>query len=209
MKTIVYTAAARRALREHANRADLILTKIAHYAAAPETQANNSKKLKGRPDYRLRVGNVRIVFSESENTMTVHDIGPRDSICEGNTMTKVRKITSPNGEDMVLLSVPEYERLVEAAEDLEDSEIAERSRREIEAGTEEFLTHAEVTQALAAKTPLAFWRKKRDLTQAALADAAGISQAFLSEIESGQKPGTAATLKKIADALRIKVDDLL
>ncbi|WP_284420981.1 MULTISPECIES: hypothetical protein [unclassified Bradyrhizobium] len=27
--------------------------------------------------------------------------------------------------------------------------------------------------------------------------------------ESGQKPGTAATLKKIADALRITVDDLI
>ena len=38
---------------------------------------------------------------------------------------------------------------------------------------------------------------------------AGISQAFLSEIENGQKPGTAATLKKIAAALRLTVDDLL
>jgi transcriptional regulator with XRE-family HTH domain len=54
-----------------------------------------------------------------------------------------------------------------------------------------------------------FWRKKRGMTQAALADAAAISQAFLSEIESGQKPGTAATLKKIADVLQLKVDDLL
>jgi transcriptional regulator with XRE-family HTH domain len=32
---------------------------------------------------------------------------------------------------------------------------------------------------------------------------------FLSEIEAGQKRGTPATLKKIADALRIKVDDLI
>ncbi|WP_315758388.1 MULTISPECIES: helix-turn-helix transcriptional regulator [unclassified Bradyrhizobium] len=31
----------------------------------------------------------------------------------------------------------------------------------------------------------------------------------LREIESGQKPGTAATLKKIAKALRITVDDLI
>jgi transcriptional regulator with XRE-family HTH domain len=40
------------------------------------------------------------------------------------------------------------------------------------------LTSAEADELLAAKTPLPFWRKKRDLTQAALADAAGISQAF-------------------------------
>ncbi|MGJ4892281.1 helix-turn-helix domain-containing protein [Bradyrhizobium sp. HKCCYLRH3099] len=124
-------------------------------------------------------------------------------------MTKVQKITSPNGEEMVLMSVAEYERLIEAAEDLRDSEIAERSRREIEAGTEELLTHGEVTEMLAAKSPLAFWRKKRGLTQAALAKATGVAQGFLSEIEAGQKPGTAATLKKIADALRITVDDLI
>jgi transcriptional regulator with XRE-family HTH domain len=32
---------------------------------------------------------------------------------------------------------------------------------------------------------------------------------FVSEIESGQKPGTAATLKKIAQVLNIKIDDLI
>jgi mRNA interferase RelE/StbE len=80
MKMIVYTAAARRALREHANRADLILTKIEQYAAAPEAQANNVKKLRGRPNYRQRVGDFRIVFSETQDTMTIHDIGPRSRI---------------------------------------------------------------------------------------------------------------------------------
>jgi transcriptional regulator with XRE-family HTH domain len=39
------------------------------------------------------------------------------------------------------------------------------------------------------------------MTQTALADARGVSQNFISEIESGQKPGTAATLKKLADVL--------
>jgi mRNA interferase RelE/StbE len=80
MKAIIYTAAARRALREHANRADLILMKIEQYAAAPEALANNVKKLKGRHDYRLRVGDFRIVFSETGDTITIHDIGPRGGI---------------------------------------------------------------------------------------------------------------------------------
>jgi len=38
------------------------------------------------------------------------------------------------------------------------------------------------------------------MTQAALAKDTGVAQGFLSEIEAGQKPGTAGTLKKIADA---------
>ncbi|WP_456777158.1 type II toxin-antitoxin system RelE family toxin [Bradyrhizobium sp. USDA 4369] len=77
---MVYTAAARRTLREHANRTDLILTKIEQYAATPEAQANNIKKLRGRSDYRLRVGDFRVVFSETEDTITIHDIGPRGGI---------------------------------------------------------------------------------------------------------------------------------
>jgi DNA-binding Xre family transcriptional regulator len=120
-----------------------------------------------------------------------------------------QRIKSPGGEDMVLLSIDEYERLIEAAEDLRDIEIGEQRIREIENGESEFLTSAEVDELLAAKTPLAFWRKKRGLTQIALAQETGVAQGFLSEIEGGQKPGTAATLKKIADALRIKVDDLI
>jgi DNA-binding XRE family transcriptional regulator len=120
-----------------------------------------------------------------------------------------QRIKSPGGEDMILLSVDEYERLIEAAEDLRDIEIGERRIRELEIGNSEVLTSTEVDELLGAKTPLAFWRKKRELTQAALAEATGVAQGFLSEIESGQKPGTAATLKKIADALRLRVDDLL
>ncbi|MGC2776487.1 MAG: helix-turn-helix transcriptional regulator, partial [Bradyrhizobium sp.] len=116
---------------------------------------------------------------------------------------------APNGDGIVIVPEADYDRTIEELEDLRASLIARRVLREIESGEEEMLTSAEADELLAAKTPLAFWRKKRDLTQAALADAAGISQAFLSEIESGQKPGTAATLKKIADALRITVDDLI
>jgi transcriptional regulator with XRE-family HTH domain len=47
------------------------------------------------------------------------------------------------------------------------------------------------------------------MTQADLAKATDIAQGFSSEIESGQKPGTPATLKKIAQALNIKIDDLI
>jgi DNA-binding XRE family transcriptional regulator len=123
-------------------------------------------------------------------------------------MTHVRT-KAPNGDAIVIVPEADYDRMIEELEDLRDSLIVHRSLRKIESGEEELLTSEEVKEALAAKTPLAFWRKKRDLTQAALAEAAGISQAFLSEIEAGQKPGTAATLKKLADALRITVDDLI
>jgi transcriptional regulator with XRE-family HTH domain len=47
------------------------------------------------------------------------------------------------------------------------------------------------------------------MTQADLAKSAGIAQGFISEIESGQKPETPAALGKIAQALNVKIDDLI
>ena len=67
-------------MRQHANRANLITAKIDQYAADPGAQATNVKKLRGREDYRLRVGDFRVVFSETDDTITIHDIGPRGGI---------------------------------------------------------------------------------------------------------------------------------
>jgi transcriptional regulator with XRE-family HTH domain len=77
------------------------------------------------------------------------------------------------------------------------------------ARNEETLSEAEVDDLLAARTPLAFWRKKRGLTQTDLAKAAGIAQGFLSEIESGLKTGDVTVLQRIAIALEISLLELV
>ena len=59
------------------------------------------------------------------------------------------------------------------------------------------------------RTPLAFWRKKRGLTQTELARAVEIAQGFLSEIESGLKTGDVTVLQRIAIALEISLLDLV
>jgi mRNA interferase RelE/StbE len=80
MKEVFYTVDAIKALRQHANRKAAIMAKIDAYAKDPAAQANNVKKLKGRRDYRLRVGDFRVIFSETKTTITIHDIGPRGGI---------------------------------------------------------------------------------------------------------------------------------
>jgi mRNA interferase RelE/StbE len=80
MKTIGYTVGAARALRTHANRAKLIRSKIAQYANDPASQANNVKRLTGVDALRLRVGDFRVIFSETAEKITVLDIGPRGDI---------------------------------------------------------------------------------------------------------------------------------
>jgi len=115
----------------------------------------------------------------------------------------------PAGEDIVILSRVEYDALVAPTEDTADAASANRILSRIAAGTETILSDAEMDQFLEAKTPLAFWRRKRNLTQAQLAEATGIAQGFLSDIENGNKTGDVHTLVKIARTLAVSLDDLV
>ena len=113
---------------------------------------------------------------------------------------------SPKGDDIVILSRKEYDRLLVAAnEDVTDAAVAKKAITR----NEETLNEAEMDELLAAKTPLAFWRKKRGLTQTDLAKAAKIAQGFLSEIESGLKTGDVTVLQRIAIALEISLLELV
>src|SRR3979409_111862 len=91
---------------------------------------------------------------------------------------------SPKGDDIVILSRKEYDRLLVAAN--EDATDVLGAKNAIPRN-EETLSEAEMDELLAARTPLAFWRKKRGLTQTDLAKAADIAQGFLSVIERGLK----------------------
>ena len=113
---------------------------------------------------------------------------------------------SPKGDDIVILSRKEYDQLLVAAnEDAVDATVAKSAI----ARNEETLSEAEMDELLAARTPLAFWRKKRGLTQTDLAKAAKIAQGFLSEIESGLKTGDVTVLQRIAIALEISLLELV
>ncbi|WP_315721601.1 MULTISPECIES: helix-turn-helix transcriptional regulator [unclassified Bradyrhizobium] len=117
---------------------------------------------------------------------------------------------TPQGDDIVILSRKEYDQLIAAAnEDAADAETLRRSIARVESGKEEIFSSAEVDAFLAAKTPLAFFRKKRGLSQDELARRAGITQGYLSEIEVGRKSGDVQTLRKLADALKVTLDSLV
>ena len=53
------------------------------------------------------------------------------------------------------------------------------------------------------------FREKRELTQAALAKAAGITRVYVAKIEAGEKIPSIPTLRKLAKALKVKVGELL
>jgi len=58
------------------------------------------------------------------------------------------------------------------------------------------------------ENPLRVYRNLRGLTQATLAARAGINRVTVAEIETGRKQGSIATLRALAGALDVTLDDL-
>jgi DNA-binding XRE family transcriptional regulator len=101
-----------------------------------------------------------------------------------------------------------YERLVQDAEMLQDIRDYDEAMSGIEAGEE--LIQSEVVYAvLDGENPIRIWRKHRGLTLKQLAERAGVSIQYLSQIESGKRAGTAKVLASIAKGLGVTVDDLV
>lgn len=104
--------------------------------------------------------------------------------------------------DTVTLTRQEYQDLIDAP----DHAVA---LRDVATGAMETLTEAEMDAYLAARTPLAFWRRHRGLTQAALAAAAGITQPYLAQIETDQRTGDVRLYARLAMVLRVRMEDLV
>lgn len=118
-------------------------------------------------------------------------------------------ITTPSGERMIVLPEAEYERLLETLEDLEGAAAVRSFEEKLAAGEEELIRVAMVERLLGGENPITVWREYRGLSAKALAEAAGITQPYLSQIESGKRDGTVSTMKRIAEALRVSLDDIV
>ncbi len=124
-------------------------------------------------------------------------------------MTHPVRTTSPAGEPIVILSAGEYERLVLLAEDARDAHVADRALADHRAERSTALTAGEMGELLAAASPLAFWRRKRGLSQAALAERIGCSQPYLNQLEAGKRRGNIQTFQRLAAALKVGFADLV
>ncbi|RAP39674.1 transcriptional regulator [Rhodovulum viride] len=107
--------------------------------------------------------------------------------------------------DMVSIPREEYERLREAAEDLEDILAYDRAKDR----HEESVPHEFVTRIIDGEHPVRVFRDWRGMSAADLSRTSGVNRVQIHEIETGKKNGSVQTLKKIAEALGVTVDDLI
>lgn len=124
-------------------------------------------------------------------------------------MTHPPIIDTPGGDRMVVLPLKEYERLCEAAEDLADVQAYDEARRRLAAGEDELIPAAFAERLLDGENPVRVWRQFRNLSVKDLASKADISAAYLSQIEGGSRDGSITTMKSLAAALSLDLDDLV
>lgn len=112
--------------------------------------------------------------------------------------------------EYAVLPYDEYLKLLELAEDAQDIEEAREATRELERGDDEAIS-AEIVERLVSgdEHPLKIWREYRGMTQEALGSAAGVGKSYISQIEAGNKSGSARVLKTLAETLEVDMDDLM
>ena len=98
--------------------------------------------------------------------------------------------------------------MVAEPEMLEDIRDYDDARQRLAAG-EEVVPSQVVYAILDGENPLRVWREHRHLTQQELADRAGISKPYLSQLEAGKRTGTTDVLARLAEALNLTIDDIV
>jgi DNA-binding XRE family transcriptional regulator len=110
--------------------------------------------------------------------------------------------------EWAILPYEDYLKLLEEAEMLEDIREYDAAKAALERGEEELIPADVVFAILDGENPIRVWREYRGLTQQQLANAAGISKPYLSQIETGKRIGTTDILSSIAKVLDVSLNEI-
>jgi len=121
-------------------------------------------------------------------------------------------IKSPKGEEMIVLSRKEYERLTRLAHDKDahDTALATAQLKKLKTGRADLIPDV-VVKAIAVDgiRPLRAWREYFGLTSEQLAKKTKLARTTISQMETGKRKGTIAAYKAIAKALSIGIESLI
>ncbi len=125
-------------------------------------------------------------------------------------MGNVQIISSPSGEELVVLPRADYEALISALSGLDDdeSDIALYDSRKAELSAQGAgMFPAELSALLLrGNSRLKAVRLWRGMKQSDLAKAMGIAQGYLSDLESGRRSTSKETLGRIAKELGVRAE---
>jgi len=121
----------------------------------------------------------------------------------------IQIIEKDGSPEYAIVPIADYRALVEKAEMLDDVAAFDKAADALAAGEDELVPSDVVDALLAGVNAVKVWREHRGLSQTALAEAAGLSQAYIAQIETGKREGRIDAYKAIARALQVDLDDLV
>ena len=150
----------------------------------------------------------------------------------------VSLIRGPSGEQLIVLRLEDFQRLLRQAGDADDEllkgyrkliaafdnhieptstqpgigddeAIYDKAMSQLEHGEDELIPSAVADRLIDGESPVRVWRDYRGLTQKQLSEKSNVKQSAISMIERGRRQGNIETLKSLANALGVLVDDLV
>ena len=80
MKDVQFTRQAIADMKRYGSVSARMRKAIDEYAANPAAHANNVTQLVGSDSSRMRIGDYRVIFVETDQTITVTRMGPRGNV---------------------------------------------------------------------------------------------------------------------------------
>jgi DNA-binding XRE family transcriptional regulator len=124
---------------------------------------------------------------------------PEEALAKDEDALAKEYLGLSNPDDLVLTTRGHLEELIEDRL----SEAAYHRTRD-----QEIVPDRVVARLIEGENPITVWREHRGMTLRALAEAAGLDPGYLSQLENRKRAGPVMTMKKLAAALRVDLDDL-
>jgi DNA-binding XRE family transcriptional regulator len=112
------------------------------------------------------------------------------------------------GKQFAVLPMEQLKKLIDDAEMLADVTAYQAAKARLERDNEELFPLEIDVRRLAGESKLKILREYRGLTQEGLAKASKVSRSMIAAIEAKHKNGGIGTLKKLAGALKVDLDEL-
>ncbi len=120
---------------------------------------------------------------------------------------RIEKITR-RGKEFAVLPMEELKKLMDDAEMLADVKAYDAAKARLARGQDELIPLEITERRLAGESPVKIWRAYRGFTQEELAKRSKVSRPMIAAIESKHKTGGVGTLKRLAAALEVDLDQL-
>lgn len=121
----------------------------------------------------------------------------------------VQIIKKGDKPEWAVLPYEDYIRLIENLEMAQDIQEYDSAKAALERGEDELIPSEVVYAILDGANAIKTWREYRMLSQPELAEKAGISVPYLSQLETNKRKGTLTVLSAIAKALQVSLEHVV